>query len=537
MSRAAGHALERHVLVAGGGLAGLTAANALARGGARVTLLEAGSHLGGRMSAGETFSFDHAGRRFTFPIEHGIHGFWRQYRNLRNLMATLDVARHLVPAPTQELLFATDESRIGFVDIGERIRGSHLPDVLAQLSLYRDWAFLRAALGPGVQRHARALRELLHAVAFEPEDIAFYDRYSVEDLILDWPPILKRFFTALTHVGFFGEPDEVSLSAFFAGLSLYAISDKRDSGFDVLEIGSDAALLAPLARSIEQRGGRILTSTRAERLEAGPHGGIARVRVCGADRVSSTINADAFVLALDPPGFRVLLDASPPAAEMLGLEGRAIPRGHPSTVVRLWYEREPPPERASAGVFAGLEADNFFWLHRLQRPFSEWKAATGGGVVECHLYGRRALESMALGDSIVIARVAASVERAWPRVAGSLAAAHVRRNAKTHVAFEPGTYANRLDVATLAANVALAGDWIRAPWEVLYMERACVTGLSAARTLARSLGLDIDAMPTIIPPFPAAKSVALVRPIIRTMRSRGFLPSPRTPAFRAHLPS
>lgn len=42
-----------HVVVAGGGIAGLAAAHRLATAGHRVTLLEAGDRLGGKLLAGE----------------------------------------------------------------------------------------------------------------------------------------------------------------------------------------------------------------------------------------------------------------------------------------------------------------------------------------------------------------------------------------------------------------------------------------------------------------------------------------------------
>src|SRR5262249_58216277 len=57
-----------HVVVVGGGLAGLQAALACADGGARVTLFESRPRLGGA-----AWSFDHGGAAF----DNGQHGFLR----------------------------------------------------------------------------------------------------------------------------------------------------------------------------------------------------------------------------------------------------------------------------------------------------------------------------------------------------------------------------------------------------------------------------------------------------------------------------
>ncbi|HEU4429678.1 MAG TPA: FAD-dependent oxidoreductase, partial [Myxococcota bacterium] len=60
--------MKPHVLVVGGGLAGLQAALACADGGARVTLLEARRRLGGA-------TWSHPHRALGFEIDNGQHVF------------------------------------------------------------------------------------------------------------------------------------------------------------------------------------------------------------------------------------------------------------------------------------------------------------------------------------------------------------------------------------------------------------------------------------------------------------------------------
>ena len=61
--------VERHVCVVGGGIAGLAAATVLAERGIRVTLLESGDRLGGRVSAWPL----NDGR----TMSRGFHAFFR----------------------------------------------------------------------------------------------------------------------------------------------------------------------------------------------------------------------------------------------------------------------------------------------------------------------------------------------------------------------------------------------------------------------------------------------------------------------------
>ncbi|MCX6490279.1 MAG: FAD-dependent oxidoreductase, partial [Rhodococcus sp.] len=75
-----------HVVVVGGGIAGLSAATALAERGVKVHLVERESYLGGRVGGWDTTLEDGS----PATMSRGFHAFFRQYYNLRNLLRRTD---------------------------------------------------------------------------------------------------------------------------------------------------------------------------------------------------------------------------------------------------------------------------------------------------------------------------------------------------------------------------------------------------------------------------------------------------------------
>lgn len=499
--------------VVGAGVAGLSAAWALTRAGATVTVFEAGRGPGGRAHRLGATGFEHRGERWDFDLEHGVHGVWRQYRNLRRLVEDVSGPGRLRDVGGQELVLRTRRG-IGHWDISSPVRASRLPSLLANLRLFSEPGFAAAAMEDRPWAWPRAGLAMAHALAFRaPHDFHHYEAQTVADFTRGWPGVARGMVAAISHSAFFRDPEEVGLAAFFTGLQGYFVAHKLDTAFACFRNDIHVDLLEPLCRCVTDAGGQVRFGAPVLGVEL--RDGV-RVRSAGGED-----SVDGLVLAVDPPAMSALAATSPRLDELL--QPWARPQGIPSAVARFWFDRQPASGRPDTGVMYSMDADNYFWLDRLLGgAFARW-SATGGSTLETHLYGHHADAAVAEDDEVVLDRVQRTVQEVWPELAGACVHRRLQRNPPTHVAFAPGVIGRLPPVRPGREPVALAGDWIACETPILYMERACITGLEAARSVASSLGLAADAIPPLLPPHPPGRSIDALHGPLSALRDRGLL--------------
>ena len=96
----------QRVVVVGGGIAGICAAAGLAEVGIPVLLLERnGFSVGGRVASYPPTSFEWQGKVWTFTVEHGVHGWWRQYQNFLGLIEEYGCTGRMIDAFDQTVIF------------------------------------------------------------------------------------------------------------------------------------------------------------------------------------------------------------------------------------------------------------------------------------------------------------------------------------------------------------------------------------------------------------------------------------------------
>ena len=481
---------ERHVVVVGGGIAGIAAAAVLGERGARVTLVEACEQLGGRVRAWPTED----GR----TMSRGFHAFFRQYYTLRALLRRADPELdHLVPVPDYPLR-----------------RGDGLTDSFARLPatppanlitfVLRSPTFPVTAL-PSV--HIPSALELVN-VSY-PESHERYDGESAQDFLdrLRFPEGARHLALEVFARSFFAHPSEFGAGELVGMFHTYFTGSSEGLLFDVPDDDYDTALWAPLGRYLSGLGVEVRTGVRVEQLEQlEPGDQVGPGEAWTVRTGAGELTADAVVLATDPRATRALVADLPRAQErMLGraqqswhervAAGRNAP---PFVVLRLWLDGRVAPSREAFLGTSGYDLlDNVTVLERFEQGAADWSAEHDGSVVELHGYAVDPDRDPALAgegrggldEALVRARLLASLQQVYPETA-ELESVHEELLVEDDCGLVgTGPWRQRLTVDTPYPGLTLAGDGLRVDWPIALMERAAVTGVLAANHLLQGWGV------------------------------------------------
>ena len=469
---------ERHVVVVGGGIAGLTAALALAERGVRVTVLEREQRLGGRVRA---WPVDVPGADGA-QMSRGFHAFFRQYYNLRAVLRRTD--------PTLSRLRPLDDYPL--------VRDGGGQDSFAKIPRTPPWnlaAFV--ARSPSFDLRGLAAVDVDAALGLLDVDFpATYtelDGVSAADVLdrLHFPEAARHLALEVFARSFFADPREFSGAELVAMFHMYFVGSAEGLLFDVPSDDYDSTLWAPLGAHLNSLGVSIGTGRAVGSVTETAHG-VAVLHTDSGGGDAQWVQADAVVLALDPVGLRRVVDSSPglggdDARGAAWRESVAGIRSAPAFAVwRLWLSGLVAPERAPfLGTSGYGPLDNISVLERFEGHATRWTAEHGGSVVELHAY--------ALPDDAIEAelreRMLHELHRVYPETA-ALEVVHeewvVERDCVL-VGLEP--WRSRPGVRTPDPSVVLAGDAVRCDLPVALMERAATTGWMAADHLLTGWGL------------------------------------------------
>lgn len=262
------------VVVVGGGLAGLAAATVLRERGATVTLVEAAAQLGGKVSGWST-RVGSAVDAATVSVEHGFHGYFRQYANLRALLrraGALDEDRHaFTPASSYPIAFRDRPPEV--FGTQTTLFPLNLLDVIRQSPSLHFMEF----------RNAESLLELARYDGqrtwdrFDHVDFATWAKEGrVPQGMIDL--ILRPFGeTTLNRM------ERLSTAEALKFFHFYFIGTPTGLAFDLGRKDSMTAVVSPLSTRLQALGGAIRTQTPVHRLHV--TGGRVDGVVVGGDAV------------------------------------------------------------------------------------------------------------------------------------------------------------------------------------------------------------------------------------------------------------
>ena len=468
----------RHVVVVGGGIAGLTAALALAERGVRVTVLERDGRLGGRVRSWPVALPDGS----TGHMSRGFHAFFRQYYNLRSVLRRTDPELARLRALDDYPLVRAGGGTDSFAGI------PRTPPLNLAAFVARSPSFdLRGLAGVDVEAALGLLDLDL------PDTFVALDGVSAADLLdrLRFPEGARHLALEVFARSFFADPREFSGAELLAMFHLYFVGSAEGLLFDVPAGDYDSTLWAPLGRHLHRLGVEVRTA-RDVRAVTERDGSLAVLHGAPGSADQEWTGADAVVLGLDPRSLRGLVDASPGlggedgAGERWRASVAGVRSAPPFAVWRLWLSGPVAPHRpAFIGTSGYGPLDNVSVLEQFEGHATDWAATQGGSVVELHAY--------ALPESTDEAELRrdllAGLHRLYPETAG-LHAVHdewLVADDCVLVGLEP--WASRPGVATPDPRVVLAGDAVRCDLPVALMERAATTGWLAADRLLAGWGL------------------------------------------------
>jgi zeta-carotene desaturase len=471
------------VAIAGGGLAGLAAACALADSGLRVTLLERRPYLGGRAS-----SYEHPGTGEV--VDNCQHVLFRVCTNLIEFYRRIGVE--------DKIRWYDDMT---FIEPGGRssvMHASPLPAPLHTAPSFLRFPFLTVRDKLAISRAIASL-----TLTAQPDTGKSFlqwgrDHGQTENAIERfWKPILV---SALSE-----HLDLISIS--------YAAQVVRESMKSpaARHMGVPSIPLTDFYNKagdyIRARGSEIRLRTSLQTFSS--NSSHVQIRITDQDKKDQEASFDYLILALPFNTVEDVLPQTPAAAPLR--EDLTHFESCPITGIHLWFDRQ-----ISDLDHAVLLDRTIQWMFHKSRLLTA-RAVAGsepaGSYIELVVSASKSLIDKSRSEIVDLALK--EVREFFPaaRDAALLKSAVIK---EVHATYSPrpGIDAHRPPQSTAWPRVFLAGDWTATGWPAT-MEGAVRSGYLAAETLVRAAGIGASEMENkmfLAPDLPASGFVRLFRP-------------------------
>ena len=446
-------AIPQTAIVVGGGVAGMSAACALAEAGLRVKLVERRGYLGGRAS-----SYHHPGvdevidncQHVLFGCCTNLIGFYRRIGAAERIHWTSAMTM-IEPGGRQTRLASSRW-------LPAPLHG--LPSLLAA----------KALTGADKKALARAFRELMRPVPADSNETLgeWLNRHG------QTPGAINRFWRLVIASALNADVDEIALT--------YAAKVIRELFLNSAEAGSMGMSTLPLselysgaAQFLREHGGELVFNASVEGAAWDEETSQWTLATRAGDLV-----ADFLVLALPFEATAKLLPLMPPADGVDKLAGQIAQQKHgPICSVHLWFDCE-----ITQLDHAVLLDRQIHWMYNKSR-LQPWRNAHGSYL---ELVVSASQDFAALSREEAIELSVRELAEFFPAVDGAkLEKAALVKEVRATFTVPPGIDAARPPVTSPWPNCVLAGDWIATGWPST-MESAARSGHLAAEAVCAAFG-------------------------------------------------
>lgn len=240
----------KSVVVIGAGLAGLACAYELSQRGFEVTLLEKSSNLGGKI-ASWTINVGSD----SFQMEHGFHGFFPQYYNLRKIVSELNIENNFRSLGFYSVLFS--EQRYHYQPENFYPSHSAFPWNIVDLAV---WSDNRLNWGINITKlsHWQVFKEI---TGFKiPDSFQRLDHLSVMDWSkIGFPQGLYDLYFLPFARSTLNSPDSLSAGELLQFFHFYFFGNPEGLAFNGTKDDMGTSLVNPIIAAIKNNQGKVIT--------------------------------------------------------------------------------------------------------------------------------------------------------------------------------------------------------------------------------------------------------------------------------------
>jgi uncharacterized protein with NAD-binding domain and iron-sulfur cluster len=504
------------VLILGGGLGGIQAACELADRGFEVTVLEKTGHPGGKLKTWKDKNFARKYFPDGYAREHGLHGVWGFYKNLREFLGRHQIGLNILPKTDSFYYFIDSQgvqNKIPIVD---------WPIPFDRLQMLNKGIYVPIETdvnvrAPGLWNAFRANMKL-SGFDFTDDDQRLY----LDSLTFyDWAKkmgmheqLLRYYFEGVADMALFMSTKECSALGMANLVRLGATP--TETKVDFYKWPPDETVINPLVKHLEGKGGKIIYNTEVTEIvmqngrvaavktnQNIPAGNVRRCRVCGNliyggvedhcpycgahpseievmradEKIPKTYQADHYVLAMDIPGAKKLLMNTDLARQHEYF--RNIARLSQATIlcVNLLYENSDAWEKRFPYGTDWGGMDFFPTGYKVLGFTSNWSTVQiprlkmkKVDLIEVQVCRWQQFANMSWS------RVAEAVHEELKQVVPALPTPsefYINRW-DTYTGYRPGDERNRPGIQSPVDNLMLIGDWVYVPQHSIFMERTNV---------------------------------------------------------------